>query len=158
MTDLERCYASAVRILQYRWNSVVELRRKLRRKDFDAETIDATIAKLARDKWLDDERFAGAFVRTRTRRNQGRLRIKAELGAAGISDAAVARAIAENVDPAEERERLTGLCRKKIEMMKRRRGAEFVTTDDGRSRIAASLVRSGYETSLVFDVLRELLR
>jgi regulatory protein len=67
MTDFERCYAAALRILNYRFNSEAELRKKLRTKKFEPEDVDATIERLRREKWLDDIRFASAFVRTRAR-------------------------------------------------------------------------------------------
>ncbi len=37
MSDPERAYASALRILSYRFNSEAELRRKLRAKKFEAD-------------------------------------------------------------------------------------------------------------------------
>src|SRR5438067_1636733 len=82
--DSGRCYTAALRILNYRFNSEAELRRKLAAKDFDRETVDATIARLREEKWLDDARFAEAFVRTRMRKRVGRLRIRRELIAAGV--------------------------------------------------------------------------
>src|SRR5436190_11546419 len=102
MSDLEPCYTAAMRILNYRFNSEAELRKKLRSKKFEADDIDETIARLRREKWIDDERFAGAFVRTRARRHLGRMRIKRELGAAGVADEAIARAVRENIDPDTE--------------------------------------------------------
>src|SRR5690349_11464135 len=78
------CYQSALRILQYRFNSEAELRRKLAAKKFDADAIDAAIARLREEKWLDDERFAEAFVRTRMRKRVGPLRVRRELNAAGV--------------------------------------------------------------------------
>ena len=93
--ELERCYVAALRILNYRFNSEAELRRKLRSKDFDAPTIEATLARLRDEHWLDDDRFAGAFVRTRANKRQGRMRLLRELQAAGVDGETAATAVAE---------------------------------------------------------------
>jgi regulatory protein len=158
MTDTERCYAAALRILQYRWNSAVELRRKLSRKELDDEVITATLDRLRAEKWLDDDRFATALVRTRTRKRVGRLRIRNELGAAGVDDETIAKAIAENVDEETERAALGALCRKKIGLLERRGGAGFAATDEGRNKLTSYLLNQGYDAALVHEVVREALR
>src|SRR5205085_9687945 len=84
--DSGRCYTAALRILNYRFNSEAELRRKLAAKEFDRDSIDAAVARLREEKWLDDARFAEAFVRTRMRKRIGSKRIRRELIAAGIDD------------------------------------------------------------------------
>src|ERR1051326_1155665 len=94
-TMTERAYVAALRILGDRFNSELELRRKLQRKKFDEAIIDATIARLRDEKWLDDERFAGAFARTRSRKRIGGKRIVLELRAAGVDDDVATRAVKE---------------------------------------------------------------
>ena len=46
MTDHERCYIAAMRILGHRFNSELELRRKLASKRFERDVINETIEKL----------------------------------------------------------------------------------------------------------------
>ena len=152
------CYDAALRILNYRFNSEAELRRKLKRKEFDAEVIEATIVRLRGEKWIDDARFAGAFVRAKASKRVGRRRIARELEAAGVADDAIVRAIGEHVDPEQERADLVALCRRKAEALTRRHGAGYPSTEPGRQKIAAFLVGKGYEVSLVFEVMREALR
>jgi regulatory protein len=154
--DLERCYLAAQRILHYRFNSEVELRRKLRAKKFDADVIDATIAKLRNEKWLDDERFAGAFVRTRARRNIGAKRILRELHAAGVTNDAARRAVQENVDPEEERERLISAANRRARVLSRKHGPEFLTTDERRNKLAVWLLNQGYDAGLISEALKEI--
>jgi regulatory protein len=156
--SLERCYLAAMRILAHRFNAVEELRRKLAGKRFDAETVDATLTRLRAERWLDDERFAGAFVRTRASRKMGRRRIARELGAAGVGDEAVRSAIAQHVDDDREREALVEICHKRMRILSRREGEEWLKTDEGQAKLAGFLVRQGYETALVFEVIRECLR
>lgn len=152
MTDEERCYASALRILGYRFNSEVELRRKLRAKKFEKEIIDATIVRLRKEKWLDDERFAGAFVRTRGQRRIGAKRILRELHAAGVQDEVAERAVAENVDAEAEAERLREAFERRARVLARRHGEEYLTSPEGRKKLMAYLVAQGFEAALAYEL------
>ena len=38
----------------------------------ESDAIDATIERLRREKWLDDDRYAAAYTRTRVRKGIGR--------------------------------------------------------------------------------------
>jgi regulatory protein len=154
--DLDRCYLAAQRILEYRFNSEAELRRKLRAKRYDAPTIDATIARLRAEKWLDDERFAGAFVRTRARKSIGARRILRELHAAGVDGDLASRAVAENVDPEEERERLREACTRRARLLIRRHGPDFMASAEGRNKLAVWLLNQGYDAALVADAVKEI--
>lgn len=158
MSDLDRCYAAALKILGYRFNSIHELRRKLAAKAFSPEEISGTIKRLVEEKWLDDERYAGALVRVRARKRVGRMRIRRELRAAGVDDDAADTALSENIAPDDERGQLVALCDKKIRLMTNRNGAEYVSSDEGRNKLAGYLLRQGYEIALVLDVIRERLK
>ena len=155
--DLERCYVSALRILNYRFNSVAELKRKLRAKDFADEDIDATLERLRAEKWLDDERFAAAFVRTRQNKKVGARRIARELGAAGVSNDVVKRAIDENADPDRERSDLLALCEKRYRLLERRKGAEYAASAEGRNKLTIYLLNQGYDSALVREIVKETL-
>ncbi|HKR62932.1 MAG TPA: regulatory protein RecX [Thermoanaerobaculia bacterium] len=153
--ELERCYIAAMRILNYRFNSEAELRRKLRAKKYEREVIDATIDRLRREKWLDDERFAGAFVRTRASKKVGRKRILRELGAAGVDSDTASQAVAENVDEEREREALRALCDRRARQLVRRHGAEFLRTSEGRNKLSVYLLNQGYDAALVTQAVKE---
>ena len=155
MSD-DRCYLAALRILNYRFNSEAELRRKLKAKDFDAQTIDATLARLRDEHWLDDDRFAGAFVRTKANKRQGRLRILRELQAAGVNNETAATAVAENLDSEREGEALRELCSRRARILVRRYGPDVLTTDEGRKKLAAYLLKQGYDAGLVYACIKEI--
>lgn len=129
-----------MRILNYRFNSEAELRRKLARKKFEPDEIDRTIAQLQRERWLDDERFAGAFVRTRSRKRIGAKRIVLELRAAGVDREVATEAIAANVDPEVEREHMRALIARRAHWE--------------RNKLAAYLLKQGYDAALVWETLR----
>jgi regulatory protein len=144
-------YTSALRILQYRFNSEHELRRKLAAKRFDHDAIDAAIERLRKEKWIDDERFAGAYVRMRAAKKIGPARIKRELSAAGVDRASADRALAENLDEQRATDELAALADKRRRLMIRRHGEEFLRSAEGKSRLAAYLIRQGYPTDRVLD-------
>jgi regulatory protein len=147
---LSDCYAAALRILKYRFNSTAELRRKLRAKQFDKQTIEETLARLRDEKWLDDERFAAAFVRSRVSKNKGRQRIRRELMGAGVDDDTIDAAVGANVNAEDERERAVVMARKRLPIFINRYGR-----DAARNKLTAYLLKQGYEASLVYDVVAE---
>ena len=151
-------YVAALRILNYRFNSEAELRRKLRAKKFEKDDIDTAIARLHREKWLDDERFAGAFVRSRANKRVGKLRIRRELHAAGVSDSAAEKALAENVDPERERESLEALCARRVRVLVRRHGAEYLDSEEARAKLTVYLIGHGYDSALVREVVKNAAR
>ena len=151
--ELERCYHAALRILNYRFNSAAELRRKLRSKKFDDETIAQTLSRLTEEKWLDDERFAGALIRARQNRKVGPRRIARELQAAGVDRDSAQRAMQENADPERMRDDLKALFEKRLRIMVRRHGEEYAASPEGRKKLAAYLLNQGYDAALVMEVI-----
>jgi len=155
--DLERCYAAGLRILKYRFNSEAELRRKLQFKNFERADIDDTIVRLRDEKWLDDTRFAGAFVRTRQNKRIGPKRIARELQAAGVDTDTARNALRENSDPERERDDLNAEYVKRRRMLVRRHGAAYLETAEGRNKITMYLLKQGYDASLIHSVVKESL-
>jgi regulatory protein len=154
MSETERCYLAAMRILQYRFNSEAELRRKLRSKQFEPDVVDATLQRLRDEKWLDDERFAGALVRTKQRKHVGSRRIARELSAAGVEAGTAARVLSENADPERERADAVTLGTKRLRILLRRHGEP---SPEVRNKLTAYLLNHGYDAALVRDVLKEIL-
>jgi regulatory protein len=148
------CYGAALRILNHRFNSEGELRRKLRAKEFPPAEIDEAITRLRAEKWLDDARFAAAFVRTRSARRIGPQRIRRELGAAGVDREVINSAVEANTDAESGRTALEELCEKRMRMLVRRKGEAFAESREGRDTVAAYLMRQGYPLEDVMEVLR----
>lgn len=148
--DIERCYTAGLRILNYRFNSEAELRAKLDRKEFPHDAIDAAIERLRREKWLDDSRFAAAFVRTRLRKGIGRLRIKRELMAAGVESATIAQAL--DIPDHDDRAAAIASARKRLAVLRRRDDEDAI-----RQKLVAYLFRQGYDSSMAMDVVREAM-
>ncbi|MBV8520170.1 MAG: regulatory protein RecX [Acidobacteria bacterium] len=153
---VEACHLAALRILQYRFNSEGELRRKLRAKKFGRDVIDATIEKLRAERWLDDERFAGAFVRTQALKKVGRNRIRRALEAAGVDAGLAASAVAEHVDEEREREALASVAARRARQLVRRHGEEYLRTAEGRNKLTIYLLNQGYDAGLIAQALKEI--
>jgi len=75
----EKIYAAAIRILAGREHSGYELKTKLEKKGYAASDIDDVVEQLIKDKYLDETRFAEAFVNSKIRRGLGPIRIQLEL-------------------------------------------------------------------------------
>ena len=151
--DLERCHIAALRILGYRWNSAAELRRKLASKRFDDDVIDATITRLHAEKWLDDERFAEALVRTKSNRRLGRARIRGELRAAGVDRDTAEEALRDHLDPEKEAEGLKAACERRMRLLTRRHGADYLDSDEGRNNLTGWLLKQGYDAALIREIV-----
>ncbi len=149
--DRDDCYRVALRILNHRFNSAAELKRKLRAKGFSHEAIDPTVERLMREKWLDDERFAGAYVRTRLQRRIGKLRIRRELIRAGVPDDLIAQAVGENVDPENEHARALAAAERRLPALMRRYEPQMA-----RNKLAVYLLNQGYDAALVREVIKEM--
>ncbi len=140
-----------MRILNHRFNSEGELRRKLEMKEFARDVIDTTVDRLRREKWLDDARYAAAYVRTRIRKGIGLLRIKRELIAAGVESDTVAKALDESLPDHDERAAALASAKKRLVVLRRRDNDASI-----RQKLVAYLFRQGYDSSLALDVVREL--
>jgi regulatory protein len=156
MADEERsAYDTALRILGGRGHSVLQLRRKLAAKRFEAKEIDETIERLRADRLIDDLQFAADFARSRIRQSLGSKRIRRELEAAGVKGAPVELAIRSASAEEGEEERLRLACRKKIDILVRRHGAGFLRSAQGRRKLYSFLLNRGYEPSLIIAVMDE---
>lgn len=91
LTDIEGASArilawdKSIELLARRDHSVFELARKLRARGFDRDVIEAVVDVLGDEDFLDDRRFAEAWVRSRLRRHpEGHSRLLAGLVRKGI--------------------------------------------------------------------------
>jgi len=89
----------ALDLLSRREHSVAELRAKLITRDFDSDAIEVAIEALIQEDLVSDDRFAAAFVTSRTRKGQGPIRIRGELRRREVADELIDRHLEQvNVD------------------------------------------------------------
>jgi len=75
----DKIFASAIRMLAGREHSCFEIQAKLKSKGHGSDDIEIVIEQLLQDKYLDDSRFVEMFVRSKTNRGAGPIKIRLEL-------------------------------------------------------------------------------
>ena len=88
-------YDKALGLLARREQSKRELRRKLDQGGYAGEESDAALARLGEQHYQDDERFAAMLLRNRASQGYGPARIRMELKAHGLTDAAIRHLLEE---------------------------------------------------------------
>jgi regulatory protein len=85
-------------LLVFREHSTSELRIKLLKRGFEADSLERVLTGLADRNLVSDARFVESFVDARMRKGFGPLRIRAELRERGVDD----RQIGQRLDRDEE--------------------------------------------------------
>ncbi len=93
----DSAYLAGLRMLARRELSERQVRTRLLRKELDPDDVEAAMARLRKDRALDDRRVALACARTETGvRGRGRARVARQIEALGI-DRETARAAVNDV-------------------------------------------------------------
>ena len=142
--ELRAARISAVRLLARREHSTEELRRKLKRRGHPEATIDTVVSALSEGAYVSDARFADSFVRVRSERGQGPLRIRAELRERGVEETLADELLTETADFWIERARSA---------RRKRFGEAVPTTRDDWNRQARFLAQRGFPSDLIYRAL-----
>lgn len=131
--------------------STGEMRRKLRTWGIAGADADRIVASLVERRFVDDARFAAAYVRDKFRfQRWGRLKIRAGLVAAGVPAPLIADAIA-GIDPDE-------YAAVAAEIARRRYDAEIAVGGrspfECRQRAVRAAAARGFEPAIVAAALR----
>ena len=142
-------YLAGLQLLARRELSEAQLRQRLTRRGHGTEEVDAAVARLLEERALDDRRVAEAIARTETRvRGRGRLRVKRQIEAAGIS-ASLAQ---DAVDAAFADVDADALLAAAIE--RRLRGRATIADDREFQRLYRYLVSQGFDIDRIISALR----
>lgn len=134
----------AVRLLAQREHSVRELVGKLTARGVDAATAGLVVDDLRGRGLQSDERFAEAFVHSRTGRGHGPIRIRQDLSQRGIDDELVDEALSTSAGY------WLALAR---EVRQRKFGDAVPRGRDDWNRQARFLARRGFPADLVYKAL-----
>lgn len=144
-------YIRALRRLARRDHSEQEIRRALTREGFPEETVDETVARLRRERYLDDAGFAARLARSRLAHSgHGRNRVRLELRRKGVRRTTAEAGLKEALAEVSETDVLDELAR---------RFWRSRTKDEPARRIRKLwmfLVRRGFPSDLVHARLRAL--
>ncbi len=139
----------ALGALGYRGLSTAELRGRLLRSGFAAETVEEVIARLAELGYLDDEEFAREFARSKSKR-YGPRRVLVDLRRAGIEDEVARGAVEEEFASFSELEAALELVSRRYNM-----GED---PDAQARRVHGFLMRRGYSAEICTEVARRYHR
>ena len=136
--------------LGHRERTVVEVRRHLERKRVEPAGIDAAVAELERQGYLDDGRFARRFAEDRRRLGGwGAERIERRLLALGVHPDVLSATLGAGGGH-DELERAVALLRRRV--------ARPPRTDRESERALGLLARRGYAVELAYDAVRAFER
>ena len=100
-SERQQTLEAAYRFLAYRPRSESEVRTRLRRRQFPAAAIEATVVKLREQRLLDDEAFASQWAQDRVAHSpRSRSMLRWELRQKGVEAKVVQQAV-EEVDETE---------------------------------------------------------
>ena len=127
-----------------------EVEQKLHAWGLIPMAIDEILMDLIASKFVDEDRFAKSFCRSKfNQKNWGRRKIQYELKLKKVSMINIAAGIAE-IDEEEYLEKLRSLAKKKLDLVKDR--SKWMK----KSKTARYLIQKGYESKLVYQVIDEL--
>lgn len=127
----------------------MEVRRKLESYGLILEVLDELLMELIQENYLNEERFARAFVRGKFNiKKWGRIKIKRELYLHQLSDYVLKKAFSE-IDDEQYDLTLTTLLEKKS------REVKIKDPWQKRGQIAQWLIGKGYESDIVWDKINE---
>ncbi len=149
--ERQRARTAALRLLQRRLRSRAELEVALRRRGVPREEALAVIGELARSGWIDDGRFARAWIADRLAlRPSGARKLRAELAVRGVAPAVIADALREQLLP-EQEEALA--LRQAGDRLRRLQG---FPPQVARRRLVGWLQRRGYSAGTIASTLRKV--
>ncbi|MCM1531108.1 MAG: RecX family transcriptional regulator [Bacteroides sp.] len=101
-SSFENLYAKISRYCAYQERSSGEVRQKLRLLGADSDTSRKLLQRLLDDNFVNEERFARAYVRGKFRINGwGRLKIRNGLRAKGVDEKLIQTALREEISENE---------------------------------------------------------
>ncbi len=135
----------------YRERSQLEVREKLSSYGLIEAVVDELIVELINENFLNEERFARAFVRGKFQiKKWGRRKINSELYRHGLSDYIMRKAFAE-IDEEHYLQTLAEIIQKKLKSL---RGSNNF---ERRGKLASYAISRGFEPELVWDAVKQEL-
>ncbi len=143
---------NAYALLRARLRSEAEMRQRLKMKGYKEPLVDAVIEDLRRLGYVDDAKFAKAWVESRMHSNPaGDVVLRHELKARGVSDVLIDQALAEKAGAYDEVEIAKSMAGERFERFKsldRRKASK---------RVYDFLLRRGFAYETVRRAVEDLI-
>lgn len=149
--NIMKCRNSALRIVERTCKTEDEIREKLILKEYDDYSINETINFLKEYSFIDDEKYANAYVKDRMKR-EGKNKIKYSLKKKGIDEEQIERAIS-NIDANEEEEIARELAVKKYNILSKREADKLKL----KQKLTRFLISKGYNYELTNKVINSII-
>ncbi len=136
----------------YQERSHQEVKNKLNDLELSTPDIEEMISHLITEGYLNEERFAKAFVGGKFRlKNWGRIKIVNALEAKGLTKNCIRIGLRE-IDDADYRRTIESLILKKLDQ-----------TDEEniyvkREKLATHVIQKGFEPELVWEIVKEVIK
>ena len=148
--DVKEAYLRASSFCAYQERTPDEVRERLREWNIRGEDAEVVVSRLVEEDFLSEGRFARAFAGGKFRiKHWGRLKIRHELRARGLSESCIRQGLLE-IDEAAYRQTLQQLLEKKNDSLQ----DEPVARKQKLLRYALS---KGYENDLTWSVLEDVV-
>ena len=142
----------AIRYLVYRDRSRNEIIRYLNEKKFSADSVDETLIFLESNDYINDERFAMQFGRSRiVNKKIGRLRLGLELGNKGLERKIIEETLNSLYEEYDEKKIAMSCAKKKLATY------SSSNSEKDRRRIAKFLERKGFPSGIIYKVVTQLV-
>ena len=140
-------YNLAIKYISKKMRSRKEIREYLSKKNIDNDSINEVINILVKEKYIDDDSYARAFVNDKILlSNDGPNKIKSKLIELGINSNSINSALVL-FDSDLQKEKVTKIAKKMIEV-NRNKSVSLL-----KNKIITYLVNLGYDKSIIMSVL-----
>lgn len=148
----QEAFDYALKVLQRRLHSRLELQRKLAKREYAAGTIEEVLNDLERLAYIDDARFAKTKAQSAAEyKHHGQRRAMIELRKAGVNDTTARKAIEDVYDPRDNLATARMLAQKQGPRLKK------LEPQVARRRLAGMLLRRGFDYETIRPVIDEVL-
>ncbi|WEG12277.1 recombination regulator RecX [Pullulanibacillus sp. KACC 23026] len=149
-TERHKVYQIALNYISYRMRSVKEVAVYLEGKDYSDSVISNVLENLLRDKWLDDQAFADAYVRSKkSLTSKGPSVIRQELLQKGVSTDKVEKALL-HYNKTDEYNQAVQFAKKKEKSWRNRSAKEQ------KQKLLQALIQKGFSQEVSGQVVNQL--
>lgn len=154
MDEKNQAMIFAMKLIGLRRRSVFEIEDRLKRKNYQNETISEVVEELKKFKYLDDEAFAESFINDRINLKPcGKRLIKRELQNKNVSAEIIENKLNLLIDDNKELELAERLALKKIRLM-----GNIADKNKVCRKLTAYLSSRGFSFDIIGQALKNKLK
>jgi regulatory protein len=149
MNNKDQALKFAIKLLSIRKRSIFEIRKRLKQKEFENDTIDEVIRELLEYKYLNDKEFAEAYINDRINFNpRGSFLVKKELREKGVAENIIDEKIKKLFPEEKEIELAKKATEKKLATL-----SKDLEKNKIYQKIGSHLQAKGYRSYIIREIL-----